>query len=74
MIILNINKKTIKLISSSIFIIVFLIDLFTVNDFFISKLIPHTLKVIFADLVTIIPSINELDQIYLLGAEKISSN
>ena len=70
----NYNKNIFILIFSSIFIIFFLIDLFTENNFLLSNLLPHEFKVIFADLTTIIPSINELKQIYLLGTEKISSN
>lgn len=70
----NYNKNIFILIFSSLFIIFFLIDLFTENNFLLSNLLPHEFKVIFADLITIIPSINELKQIYLLGAEKISSN
>ena len=70
----NYNKNIFILIFSSIFIIFFLIDLFTENNFLLSNLLPHEFKVIFADLITIIPGINELKQIYLLGTEKISSN
>ena len=77
MIILNNNfskKKIINLIISSSLIILFLIDLFSKNHFILDNIIPHIFEKLFADLKTIIQSIDELKRINTLGVNKISSS
>lgn len=68
------KKKIINLVITSTLITFFLIDLFSKDQFFLDNILPTVFEKIFADLRTIIQSIDELKKIDTLGVDKISSS